>query len=67
MKIGIRNVKEWIINPTNKQWSQSISKWESSWLIFGIIKVSKYEIVRGYPETKYIVDKTYGVSLHKRG
>lgn len=47
-----------------KHWNRFAKKWETSWIVLKIIRFSIYEIVRGYPERRYIVDKTYGISLN---
>jgi len=67
IKNFLKNAKGRVLEPIPKRYNQLVNKWETSWILLKTLKISKYEIARGYPETKYIVDKTYSISLCKRG
>lgn len=45
----------------HKKWNGSLGKWQTDYIVLKIIKLSKYEIARGYPATEYIVDKSWKI------
>lgn len=59
----VRRILNSIITKGQKKWNISLGKWQTDYIIIKTIKLSKYEIARGYPTTKYIVDKWYKLSF----
>ena len=57
LKPLVRRMLNSLITKGQKKWNTSLGKWQTDYIIIKTIKLSKYEIARGYPATKYIVDK----------
>jgi hypothetical protein len=47
------------IKKSQKRWDLSLAKWRTDYIIINTIKLSIYEIARGYPARKHIIDKWY--------
>jgi hypothetical protein len=49
-----------------KAYIQELGKYRTEWTILNFIIITKYEIMRPYPATKYIVDKWWRIGFVRR-
>jgi hypothetical protein len=61
-----KNIKLSIFRTLSKTWNNTVNRWETGFILLSIIKLSKYTIMKPYPERQYILDKTYSISWTNR-